>query len=79
MLQLTSQHNEVSLCPALCCRDQVKEPASHNCETKNNQDKAKNKPTYQILYMQVSKSSKFLRNLQLIPQLQLVALNFMSC
>jgi hypothetical protein len=41
MLQLTSQHNEVSLCPALCCRDQEKEPASHNCETKNNQDKAK--------------------------------------
>ncbi len=41
MLQLTSQHNEVSLSPALCCRDQEKEPAAHNCETKNNQDKAK--------------------------------------
>jgi hypothetical protein len=41
--------SEVSLCPALCCRDQEKEPASHNCQTKNNQDKEENRPTYQIL------------------------------
>jgi hypothetical protein len=41
--------SEVSLCPALCCRDQEKEPASHNCQTKNNQDKEENRKTYQIL------------------------------